>query len=230
MKHKLHTFKCSVTIFSFMSKNTIAFYSAEVHNSRHYMTKKWNNYTRREKTIGILGAFFGVFVIGSIANGISAPSSSQPSSSSTQSQSAITEKEVIETVAIPYEKTTIESSLYDKGTAQVTTAGSNGEKKVTYKVTLTNGIESSRDSIKEDIIKAPVSEVTSIGTYVKPAAPERQASDCDANYSGACVPIASDVDCAGGKGNGPAYVRGPVYVVGTDIYDLDGDGDGVGCE
>ena len=64
-----------------------------------------------------------------------------------------------------------------------------------------------------------------------PPPPEPQAaSQCDANYSGACVPIASEVDCEGGSGNGPAYVRGPVYVVGEDIYDLDADGDGVGCE
>ncbi len=54
--------------------------------------------------------------------------------------------------------------------------------------------------------------------------------ECDPNYEGACVPIASDVDCAGGSGNGPEYVRGPVYVVGSDIYDLDRDGDGVGCD
>lgn len=59
-----------------------------------------------------------------------------------------------------------------------------------------------------------------------PAAP----SGCDPNYAWACVPIASDVDCAGGKGNGPAYVRGPVKVIGTDIYGLDSDGDGIGCE
>nr|WP_307488790.1 hypothetical protein [Pseudarthrobacter defluvii] len=52
---------------------------------------------------------------------------------------------------------------------------------------------------------------------------------CDPNYSG-CVPIASDVDCAGGSGNGPAYVRGPVQVIGRDIYGLDADHDGVGCE
>ena len=45
-----------------------------------------------------------------------------------------------------------------------------------------------------------------------------------------CVPIASDVDCAGGKGDGPAYVQGPVTVIGSDIYDLDSDNDGVGCE
>ncbi len=64
---------------------------------------------------------------------------------------------------------------------------------------------------------------------VRPAAPAAP-SGCDPNYSGACVPIASDVDCAGGSGNGPAYVRGPVRVVGSDIYGLDRDGDGLGCE
>jgi hypothetical protein len=43
------------------------------------------------------------------------------------------------------------------------------------------------------------------------------------------VPIASDVDCLGGSGNGPEYV-GTVTVIGPDVYDLDRDGDGVGCE
>lgn len=57
-----------------------------------------------------------------------------------------------------------------------------------------------------------------------------RAQECDPNYSGACVPIASDVDCASGNGNGPAYVQGPVYIVGEDIYELDRDGDGVACE
>ena len=53
---------------------------------------------------------------------------------------------------------------------------------------------------------------------------------CDPNYDGACVPIASDVDCACGTGNGPAYVQGPVTVTGSDIYDLDRDGDGIACD
>jgi hypothetical protein len=41
---------------------------------------------------------------------------------------------------------------------------------------------------------------------------------------------ASDYDCAGGSGDGPRYVEGPVYISGSDPYDLDSDGDGVGCE
>jgi hypothetical protein len=56
------------------------------------------------------------------------------------------------------------------------------------------------------------------------------AQDCHPSYEGVCVPVASDVDCAGGEGNGPEYVRGPVYVVGPDEYELDRDGDGIACE
>lgn len=58
----------------------------------------------------------------------------------------------------------------------------------------------------------------------------QQPSQCDPNYSGVCVPVDSDVDCASGSGNGPSYVSGPVTVVGNDIYDLDRDGNGTGCE
>lgn len=68
--------------------------------------------------------------------------------------------------------------------------------------------------------------IMSLAFLPQPAA----AAECDPNYSGACVPIASDVDCASGSGNGPAYVQGPVRVVGRDIYGLDSDNDGIGCE
>lgn len=59
---------------------------------------------------------------------------------------------------------------------------------------------------------------------------EASAQECHASYSGQCVPVASDVDCARGRGNGPEYVGGPVFVVGYDEYDLDRDGDGIACE
>jgi hypothetical protein len=59
---------------------------------------------------------------------------------------------------------------------------------------------------------------------------EATTSECDPNYSGACLdPNAVDYDCAGGSGNGPEYT-GPVTVVGEDHYGLDADGDGYGCE
>lgn len=54
---------------------------------------------------------------------------------------------------------------------------------------------------------------------------------CHPNYKGRCLKrTATDYDCAGGSGNGPYYVRGPVRVVGADPFDLDRDGDGIGCD
>ena len=63
---------------------------------------------------------------------------------------------------------------------------------------------------------------------ILPVAPP---SNCHASYQGACLAIgAGDYDCAGGSGNGPNYVAGPIYVVGWDEFDLDRDADGVACE
>ncbi|WP_346347060.1 hypothetical protein [Arthrobacter sp. StoSoilB20] len=84
------------------------------------------------------------------------------------------------------------------------------------------------DKAAADKAAADAAAAKLVPKTVVPAAPQAQ-SNCDPNYSG-CVPVASDVDCAGGKGNGPAYVRGPVTVIGSDIYGLDNDGDGIGCE
>ena len=82
--------------------------------------------------------------------------------------------------------------------------------------------------------ETPPAVLTTIAPVTAPTRPPRPTAapsgECDPNYAGACVPIAFDVDCAGGSGNGPAYVRGPVEVVGNDIYRLDSDHDGIGCE
>ena len=52
---------------------------------------------------------------------------------------------------------------------------------------------------------------------------------CHPSYSGCLNPNASDYDCAGGSGNGP-YYTGRVRVIGPDVFGLDRDGDGWGCE
>jgi hypothetical protein len=57
---------------------------------------------------------------------------------------------------------------------------------------------------------------------------------CDPNYVGACIPpglSASDVNCAPTAVPPGGYqVQVRVQVVGTDVYDLDRDGDGYGCD
>ena len=54
-------------------------------------------------------------------------------------------------------------------------------------------------------------------------------TNCTPGYSPCLLP-APDYDCAGGAGDGPKYVTGPVRVTGSDPYGLDSDLDGVGCE
>jgi hypothetical protein len=55
--------------------------------------------------------------------------------------------------------------------------------------------------------------------------------DCSPCYPDVCLKVGvGDYDCAGGSGNGPNYVNGPVRVVGCDPFGLDRDGDGWGCE
>jgi resuscitation-promoting factor RpfB len=137
----------------------------------------------------------------------------------------VEKRQVTEVQELPFATRRVNDAALPKGTEKVRTAGVPGEKTLTYEVTVTGGVESERLLVSETITKQPVTQVVAVGTKQQP--PTQQ---CHSSYKGNCVPIASDVDCAGGSGDGPAYVQGPVTVVGPDVYDLDRDGDGIGCE
>jgi hypothetical protein len=82
---------------------------------------------------------------------------------------------------------------------------------------------------------APTAKPTPAPTPKPTAKPKPKATaapaSCSTSYQGACLKLGiGDYDCAGGSGNGPNYVKGPIYVVGDDIFDLDRDGDGIACE
>ncbi|MET8308324.1 G5 domain-containing protein [Micromonospora sp. NPDC005173] len=129
---------------------------------------------------------------------------------------------VTERAVVRHGVRTVKDSSLAEGKRVVRTNGVDGVKTLTYQVTTTDGVQTSKKLVKSVVTKQPVTEVVAVGTK-KPQA------NCDPNYS-PCVPIASDVDCLPGSGNGPAYVRGTVKVIGTDIYDLDRDNDGYGCD
>jgi hypothetical protein len=68
-------------------------------------------------------------------------------------------------------------------------------------------------------------------TAAPPPPPTSPPRNCDPSYPDVCLnPNAEDYDCAGGSGNGPLYVEGPISVRPPDPFDLDADDDGVGCE
>lgn len=141
----------------------------------------------------------------------------------TEPEPVVETKTIIKKIDIPFESTTVEDPDLEKGKERIITTGINGQKHFIYEQKIVDG---DKVLIEEKVILEPVNQVKAIGTKVA-VAPQ---SSCDSNYSGACVPVASDVDCASGSGNGPAYVNGPVYVTGYDHYDLDRDGNGVACE
>lgn len=205
----------------------------------------------RSRASGLLavGAAMLLLFGGGAANGATRPANEATAVSVTETPHAFvaqtptptpiptTFEEVEVATTIPFERSTVDDANRDLGTTEIVTAGANGTKVTTYRVTKVDGKETSRTVVKEVVTVPPVTEVTANGTreqqIAAPApftAQEEPAGQCDPNYADACVPIASDVDCAGGSGNGPAYVQGPVRVVGTDIYDLDRDGDGIGCD
>ena len=162
------------------------------------------------------------------------PFVSTPTEKPSPSPKPTTFEEVEESTPIPFERSAVDDPNIDVGQTAITTVGVDGTKLTTYRVTYVDGKEVSRELVGEIVTVAPVNQVTSNGTrQPAPAAPvpfAQPAGDCHANYSGACVPIAPDVDCAGGSGNGPAYVSGPLQVVGQDVYELDRDGDGIACD
>jgi hypothetical protein len=199
-----------------------------------------------------LGIAFVLMFVGTGANAaLGGPGSDSDSTSSGSSSSdakpfasAQTEKptpspkpttfeEIEEATAVPFERTTADDPQIDVGQTAITTAGVDGTKVTTYRVTYVDGVEVSREVVGEVVTVAPVNEVTSNGTRQPAPAPVplvQPAAQCHSSYAGVCVPITSDVDCEGGGGNGPAYVRGPLQVVGADVYDLDRDGDGIACD
>lgn len=84
-------------------------------------------------------------------------------------------------------------------------------------------------AVSTTTVPRPTTEATPVSTTEAPTA---AASGCHPSYEGACLPTdASDVDCSGGTGNGPAYVSEKSFrVVGPDVYGLDHDSNGFACE
>jgi len=76
--------------------------------------------------------------------------------------------------------------------------------------------------------------ISSLSGLTQPSRPitlpeQKSEQKCHPSYSGCLRSDVSDYDCAGGSGNGP-YYTGRVRVIGPDVFGLDRDGDGWGCE
>ena len=70
------------------------------------------------------------------------------------------------TESVPFQRETIHSAGMSAGTSKVTRKGVEGEKIVTYKDKVVNGVVESSTAVNEKVTKAAVNEITTVGTFV----------------------------------------------------------------
>jgi resuscitation-promoting factor RpfB len=130
----------------------------------------------------------------------------------------VTKQTKTETQPVGFSKTTVQDATLEQGQTRIKTAGVEGVKTLTYEITTTDGKETDKKLVGEAVTKAPVTEVTAVGSKAKAAAKP----NCDPNYS-PCIPYVSyDLNCPD--------VGMRVSVIGTDRHRLDADKDGTGCD
>jgi hypothetical protein len=106
----------------------------------------------------------------SVTHGVTVSSTHTPTPSPTPTP-VVTTQLVNETVPIPFQSTSVDDATVALGTSSVTTAGVNGVDTKTYLVTYTDGVETSRVLHGDAVTTPPVTQVTTVGTYVAPVAP-----------------------------------------------------------
>ena len=105
---------------------------------------------------------------------------------------------------VPFESTERNDGTIPVGEKRTSVAGVAGERTITYEVTYAKGDETKRTETKNEITKAPVTQVTLNGTYVKPApapAPRAAAPSCP---NGTYVNSAGNTVCSPYQSNGGA--------------------------
>lgn len=122
----------------------------------------------------------------------------------------IEEKEVTESEVVPFETSYQYTDYLYSGESEVQTAGQNGEKKVTYKVTYKNGEEVSREVSGEEVVTAPVTEIILLGTYEEPVyvAPEPapEVAPAPAPAPGKTIVSEENMDDCDGSGHGTKVI------------------------
>ncbi|HSX17260.1 MAG TPA: G5 domain-containing protein [Patescibacteria group bacterium] len=96
-------------------------------------------------------------------------------------------KQVSETEVAPFSTTTQNDGAIPKGQTKVTQTGQNGVKTRIYSVTYTNGQETNRELISENVTTPPVDQIVHNGTYVA----QVSCSGGYINVDGNCIPSPS---------------------------------------
>ena len=85
----------------------------------------------------------------------------------------VTTQEISEESEIPYGTQTQQNANLAKGVKNTVRPGVKGKKKVTYTITLTDGVQTNKQVKNTEILKAAVDEIIEVGTKEEPVVPER---------------------------------------------------------
>lgn len=163
--------------------------------------------TGKVTTVAV-AALLSFGVVGAAAQPGGSNTNNSPTSQTTQPPAAkpashkVEAKTETKTEPIAFTTSTVNDNTLAKGTTQVRTVGVNGVLTHTYKVTYTDGVETSRSAPVDTVTTPAVNAVTAIGTYVAPApapAPTNCPNGTYVNSTGntVCSPYASSSTPAG---------------------------------
>ncbi len=131
---------------------------------------------------GAIAVVLLVLIGASAPHQLSKPQSIQlttTKSAQTTPKTAVTEKTTTQTKAVPFTSTTVRDASLAQGTITVTTPGVNGVETLTYQDTYTNGQQTAQKLISDVVTSQPVTQITSVGTYVAPTpAPTTASTNC----------------------------------------------------
>lgn len=123
--------------------------------------------------LAVLGG--GAAVIGGLAGGgdsakapaaqVQAPAESAAASpsASTKAPRGTVKRTVTETEPIKFKSRTVKDSWLPEGEREQRTVGIDGERTLTYAVTLVDGRETARKLVKSEVTRKPVDEVVAVG-------------------------------------------------------------------
>jgi len=125
-------------------------------------------------TVAKVGVVSAAVVAGGAATSSLTPQQQTPTGGTSTSVCSSQRTTTTETQPIPFDKTTVNDPNTSKGQTSIQTAGVNGVETQTYDVTSyspSGCLQDTKVLTKEVVTTQPVTEVTSVGTYVAPVQP-----------------------------------------------------------
>jgi hypothetical protein len=182
----------------------------------------------RHKVLTGVGAFVAICLIGSAASAASGHAKSTTPNKITTSSSHPESVTSAATTSGSAQQA-VDATIAAAKAAAEKAAAATASKAAAAEAAAVKAAADKAAADKAAAAKAAAARAAAAAAAAAATPPTTSAPKCTPGYD-PCIPPGPDVDCAGGTGNGPRYVQGPIAVTGSDPYRLDADHNGIGCE